>query len=109
MSKLDSIRRVLIFIFLSSTFLKCGKKESVISPVLPLPDPNQVAWQKMEYYAFIHFNMNTFTNKEWGFGDEKPIQFNPSQLDTRQWAKVIKQAGMKGIIITAKHHDGFAL
>ena len=109
MSKLYLIKRVLIFIFFLSIFLKCGKKENVISPVLPLPNANQIAWQKMEYYAFIHFNMNTFTNKEWGFGDEKPIQFNPSQLDTRQWAKVIKQAGMKGIIITAKHHDGFAL
>ena len=67
------------------------KKRKMLLVLSPLPDPNQVAWQKMEYYAFIrHFNMNTFTNKEWGFGDEKPIQFNPSQLDTQQWAKVIK-------------------
>ena len=109
MSKLYSILKFLILIFFIGIFTKCEKKENIISPVQPLPNSNQVAWQKMEYYAFIHFNMNTFTNKEWGYGDEKPIQFNPSQLDTGQWAKVIKQAGMKGIIITAKHHDGFAL
>ena len=109
MSKLYSILKFLILIFFIGIFSKCEKKEKIISPVQPLPNSNQVAWQKMEYYAFIHFNMNTFTNKEWGYGDEKPIQFNPSQLDTGQWAKVIKQAGMKGIIITAKHHDGFAL
>ena len=109
MSKLYSILKFLILIFFIGIFSKCEKKENIISPVHPLPNSNQVAWQKMEYYAFIHFNMNTFTNKEWGYGDEKPIQFNPSQLDTGQWAKVIKQAGMKGIIITAKHHDGFAL
>ncbi len=78
-------------------------------PLGPLPSEAQMAWQEMEFNAFVHFNMNTFTNKEWGMGDESPGQFNPTQLDCRQWARVCKEAGMKGIILTAKHHDGFCL
>ncbi|WP_186757076.1 alpha-L-fucosidase [Echinicola salinicaeni] len=79
------------------------------APVAPTPSERQLAWQDMEYYAFVHFNMNTFTNIEWGMGGESPDTFNPTELDCRQWAKVAKEAGMKGIIITAKHHDGFCL
>ncbi|MBT7676242.1 MAG: alpha-L-fucosidase, partial [Flavobacteriaceae bacterium] len=87
----------------------CSNEILPIPPVEPLPNEYQLAWQELEYYGFIHFNMNTFTNKEWGYGDEIPAQFNPSELDARQWARVAKEAGMKGLIITAKHHDGFSL
>jgi alpha-L-fucosidase len=86
--------------------ISCENSQNVVNPI---PTERQKIWQEMEYYAFIHFNMNTFTNMEWGFGDESPLAFNPSELDTDQWARIIKESGMKGIIITAKHHDGFSL
>ncbi|MDR1782856.1 MAG: alpha-L-fucosidase [Dysgonamonadaceae bacterium] len=79
------------------------------APYGVLPDAKQVEWQQMETYMFVHFGPNTFTNEEWGSGEENPEVFNPTALDCRQWAEIAKNAGMKGIIITAKHHDGFCL
>jgi alpha-L-fucosidase len=79
------------------------------NPYEPLPSENQMAWQQMEYYAFVHLSVNTYTDMAWGNGNEDPKIFNPTSLDCRQWARTAKEAGMKGIILTAKHHSGFCL
>ena len=73
------------------------------------PDKRQVEFQKVEFYAFIHFTINTYTGKEWGDGTESPEIFMPDHLDAAQWVTAIKDAGMRGLILTCKHHDGFCL
>lgn len=102
------MRNSLLVLFIVVLF-SCEKKVAPPDPFGPLPSPAQVSWQQMEMNMFIHFNMNTFTNMEWGTGGESPELFEPTDLDTRQWVDIAKQAGMKGIILTAKHHDGFCL
>ena len=83
------------------------------SPAIPAfgatPTPAQRAWQDMEVTAFVHFGVNTFTGREWGTGDEDPAVFDPSALDALQWFEAARDGGVRGILLTAKHHDGFAL
>lgn len=72
-----------------------------------VPSPRQVAWQELEMTAFVHFGINTFYDREWGLKEYEAAKFNPTALDTRQWAKTLKEAGCKMMIVLAKHHDGF--
>ncbi len=80
-----------------------------LKPMKVIPTPAQVAYQRMETIGFIHFSINTFTGKEWGYGDESPMLFNPTALDAEQWVLAAKAGGLNELILTAKHHDGFCL
>jgi alpha-L-fucosidase len=94
---------VLIVIIMSSCSTNAQEKFG------PTPTKEQLAWHEKEFYLFMHFGPNTFTDLEWGHGSENPNVFNPTALDCNQWARLAKAAGAKGIVITAKHHDGFSL
>ena len=91
--------------------LPCGLLHAAAppEPAGPTPSPQQLAWQRMEMTMFLHFGVNTFSDREWGEGAEDPKIFSPSALDARQWVRAAKDAGFKLVILTAKHHDGFCL
>ena len=99
------MKRIAFFLILL-TMASCAHQPE---PFGPVPTTPQLEWQRLQTYAFIHFGLNTFNDMEWGYGDTPASSFNPTNLDCEQWVLTLKACGMKGVILTAKHHDGFCL
>lgn len=99
-------KKTILFLIVVSLAVSCVRQPEIYGPV---PTQSQLEWQRMETYAFIHFGLNTFNDMEWGYGDTPAETFNPTNLDCEQWVLTLKACGMKGVILTAKHHDGFCL
>jgi len=105
----DILRREFLLASGAAVALTAGYAPLLAQRVRPRPSPSQLLWQRDELAMFIHFGVNTFTDREWGDGTESPTIFAPTALDARQWARTARAAGFRAMVLTAKHHDGFCL
>ena len=104
------MKKILLYILTISILSSCSNVTNHAPQAIePIATQQQIDWHKLETYAFVHFGLNTYNDLEWGFGNTPVSTFNPTELDCEQWVKTLKQCGMKGVILTAKHHDGFCL
>ena len=106
-----TFNRIVILFAIVFAVVSCSPSKEIAppEPLMPVPSISQLSWHEMEMNAFIHFTTNTFTDLEWGYGDEETSIFNPTSFDAEQWISTLKDAGFKGVILTCKHHDGFCL
>lgn len=107
----NKCKKLLLLILAGALFVATAASRAAEAPkpLEPVPSASQLAWIDDELTLFTHFGMNTFTNRSTGLGSEDPKLFNPTDLDCAQWVKTAKDCGFKGILLTAKHHDGYCL